>query len=263
MDQKKIGGFLSELRKEQGMTQQQLADAIGVSSKTVSKWECGKGMPEMSSVLPLCEFLHISVNELLSGERLPVESYPKKAEENIICLMQDNEDTRKNQQASPWGILAAAAASLCVIVFITYINVGPGGLDAFFQLANDASALLCMLFLTALFLLVTRLGRPFLNSFALAVGKKEPSSAQALLLAKAAVRLAQDTFLVTGLLISCLNLATFAADFLSSPSNDIRVIGVCVPLILSAALYGLAGFLLLLPIRLRLEAQFALADKIN
>ena len=120
-----------------------------------------------------------------------------------------------------------------------------------------------MLFLTALFLLVTRLGRPFLNSFALAVGKKEASSAQALLLAKAAVRLAQDTFLVPGLLISCLNLATFAADFLSGPPNDIRVIGVCVPLILSAALYGLAGFLLLLPIRLRLEAQSALADKIN
>lgn len=50
MDQEKIGVFISTLRKEQGMTQQQLADAIGVSNKTISKWECGKGMPELALI---------------------------------------------------------------------------------------------------------------------------------------------------------------------------------------------------------------------
>lgn len=56
MDQEKIGVFISTLRKEQGMTQQQLADAIGVSNKTISKWECGKGMPELALIVPLATF---------------------------------------------------------------------------------------------------------------------------------------------------------------------------------------------------------------
>ena len=60
MDQEKIGVFISTLRKEQGMTQQQLADAIGVSNKTISKWECGKGMPELALMVPLCNILQIS-----------------------------------------------------------------------------------------------------------------------------------------------------------------------------------------------------------
>ena len=59
MDQEKIGVFISTLRKEQGMTQQQLADAIGVSNKTISKWECGKGMPELALIVPLCHILQI------------------------------------------------------------------------------------------------------------------------------------------------------------------------------------------------------------
>ena len=61
MDQEKIGVFISTLRKEQGMTQQQLADAIGVSNKTISKWECGKGMPELALIVPLCHILKISI----------------------------------------------------------------------------------------------------------------------------------------------------------------------------------------------------------
>ena len=60
MDQEKIGAFISTLRKEQGMTQQQLADAIGVSNKTISKWECGKGMPELALIVPLLSLIHIS-----------------------------------------------------------------------------------------------------------------------------------------------------------------------------------------------------------
>ena len=65
------------------MTQLQLAEKLGVSDKTVSRWECGKGMPELSILMPLCEVLEINVNELLSGEFLTQESYSKKAEENM------------------------------------------------------------------------------------------------------------------------------------------------------------------------------------
>ena len=90
MDQIKIGAFIAALRKEQGLTQRQLAEELNISDKTVSKWETGKGLPEVSLMLPLCERLGISVNELLSGERLEQENYEQKAEENMLNLMIDN-----------------------------------------------------------------------------------------------------------------------------------------------------------------------------
>ena len=82
MDQKKIGLFIKECRREVNITQQELADKLGVSFKTVSKWECGNGLPDVSLMLPLCNELKISVNELLSSKRLPNEEYKNKAEEN-------------------------------------------------------------------------------------------------------------------------------------------------------------------------------------
>ena len=70
MDQIRIGRFIAQCRKTGGLTQRQLADGLGISDKTVSKWECGNGLPEVSLMLPLCEALGITVNDLLSGERV-------------------------------------------------------------------------------------------------------------------------------------------------------------------------------------------------
>ena len=95
MDQIKIGKFISETRKTLGITQRQLADALYISDKTVSKWECGKGLPEVSLMLPLCEELHITVNELLTGEKIEETEYKKKAEENMMNLVQENQENRK------------------------------------------------------------------------------------------------------------------------------------------------------------------------
>ena len=78
MKQDKIGKFIADLRKEHGLTQQQLADTLNVSNKTISKWDCGNGMPELSLILPLCEALDIRINELLTGERLTADGYSKK-----------------------------------------------------------------------------------------------------------------------------------------------------------------------------------------
>lgn len=84
MDQIKSGKLIAEERKKQGLTQKQLADKLNISDKTVSKWECGNGFPELSLITPLCSELDISVNELLSGERIADEEYKEKAEENIM-----------------------------------------------------------------------------------------------------------------------------------------------------------------------------------
>ena len=80
MNQIKIGKFMSQLRKEKNMTQQVLADKIGVSFKTISKWENGRGIPELSLLKPLSDELGVSINELLSGERVEKERYLDKLE---------------------------------------------------------------------------------------------------------------------------------------------------------------------------------------
>lgn len=91
MDQIKIGKFIANCRKEKNMTQRQLADILEISDKTISKWECGKGLPEVQFMIPLCDLLGINVNELLSGEKLSADEYQKKAEENMVTLVKENE----------------------------------------------------------------------------------------------------------------------------------------------------------------------------
>lgn len=95
MNQIKTGKFIAQLRKEKKYTQAELADILGISNKTVSKWERGAGLPEVSLMLPLCDALGINVNELLTGERLTDSDYQKKAEENIMELVKEKEESKK------------------------------------------------------------------------------------------------------------------------------------------------------------------------
>lgn len=87
MDQEKIGRFISELRKDLGLTQQELADKLGITDRAVSKWENGRGMPDYTLIMSLCEELGITVNELLCGERILKEEMQRKSDENIIKTM--------------------------------------------------------------------------------------------------------------------------------------------------------------------------------
>lgn len=95
MDQVRIGKFIQAMRKEKSLTQRELAEKLNISDKTVSKWERGAGLPEVGFMLPLCELLEISVNELLSGERLDEKLYYKKAEENIMDLLKEKAEAKK------------------------------------------------------------------------------------------------------------------------------------------------------------------------
>ena len=72
MDQIKIGKFIAERRKERGFLQKDIAARLGISEKTVSKWECGNGLPEVVYMEPLCRILGITVNVLLAGESIPI-----------------------------------------------------------------------------------------------------------------------------------------------------------------------------------------------
>lgn len=96
MDQIKIGRFIAKMRKKQNLTQREFANILGISSKTVSKWECGNGMPELSLLLPICERLKMNLNELFSGESLSDADYRKKAEENIMKFLEEAENVKNN-----------------------------------------------------------------------------------------------------------------------------------------------------------------------
>ena len=95
MDSIKIGKFISEKRKAKNLTQLQLAERLYVTDRAVSKWECGRSLPDSSIMLELCEVLGISVNELLAGEELKMETYNKQAEENLIQMIKEKEESDK------------------------------------------------------------------------------------------------------------------------------------------------------------------------
>lgn len=123
MEQRKIGKFIAESRKAQGLTQRQLADRLSISDKTVSKWECGKGLPEVSMMMPLCEILNMTVNDLLSGEKVSDADYRKKAEDNMMDLIKENEENKKQMVLSViCGVITViAVCSLAIIA--SYINM--------------------------------------------------------------------------------------------------------------------------------------------
>ena len=95
MDQIKIGKFIAECRKKNNLTQMQLAEKLNITDRAISKWENGKGMPDSSIMIDLCNELKISVNELLSGEKIEMKEYNKKAEENLFELNKSNEKKNK------------------------------------------------------------------------------------------------------------------------------------------------------------------------
>ena len=117
MDQVKIGKFISNERKAKGYTQKQLSELLGISDKTISKWECGNGFPEASLLLPLCNELEITVNELLTGERISQQNYKKKAEENMVNMIREKEENKQKI------LLTTMIGVISTITFLTLLLV--------------------------------------------------------------------------------------------------------------------------------------------
>ena len=92
MDQIKIGKFIAECRKKNGLTQMQLAEKLNITDRAVSKWETGRAMPDSSIMLELCGILKITVNDLLSGEVVTVDNYDKNLEKNLIEMVKAKEE---------------------------------------------------------------------------------------------------------------------------------------------------------------------------
>ncbi len=90
MNQIKIGKFLSLLRHQQGLTQQQLGERLGVTNKTISRWENGNYMPDIEMLQLLADVFNVSINEILAGERLSDEVFRQQADENLIAVAKES-----------------------------------------------------------------------------------------------------------------------------------------------------------------------------
>lgn len=124
MNQIEIGRFISEERKKKNYTQRQLSEILGISDKTISKWECGNGFPEMSLLLPLCNELEITVNELLSAKRLSDAVYKEKAEENIMNFIKEREENKSKWKTMILtGLISVVAFLTIIFVVALYTNV--------------------------------------------------------------------------------------------------------------------------------------------
>lgn len=162
MNQEKIGRFISKCRKEKNITQSQLAEKLGVTDRSVSNWENGKNMPDLSLFRPLCEILNISINELLSGEKLESSEYQNKFEENIInTISYSNEKIKQKNKViglilllfgfllSTLGLMAfnpdTHACSFSIVIGMMFSTIG------FYELVKSKSYLKNLIYLVIFF----------------------------------------------------------------------------------------------------------------
>ena len=122
MDQKKIGSFLKELRKEKDITQEQLAEKIKVSGRTVSRWETGSNMPDISLLAELAEFYDVSIPEIIDGERKS-ENMDQKIKETAVAMAEYSQVTAKTGTRRVIGILLSVFG---LFIIISALSVFPG-----------------------------------------------------------------------------------------------------------------------------------------
>lgn len=118
MNQDKIGKFILECRKAKKLTQSELAEKLGVTDKSISNWENGRNMPDLSLFKPLCEILDITINDLISGEKVTKDKYQAKLEENIISTI-DYTNKKMSEKNNFIGIILIVFGIMIAITAMT------------------------------------------------------------------------------------------------------------------------------------------------
>ncbi len=121
MNQVKIGKFIAQCRRNKKLTQSQLAEKLNITDRAISKWETGKGMPDSSIMLELCSELEITVNELLSGEKIEMDNYNKIAEENLVELKKLDET--KNRMLLQLEIIIGILSTVAFLGVVLLTNI--------------------------------------------------------------------------------------------------------------------------------------------
>ena len=126
MDQVKIGKFIAACRKQENLTQAQLAEKLNITNRAVSKWETGKALPDSSIMLALCDILKISVNELLNGERISMENNNQTNEKLLLDMAKELEQKNKTIWTSMWAIMIVSITALIAGIFIAAFLIPEG-----------------------------------------------------------------------------------------------------------------------------------------
>lgn len=152
MDQIKIGKFIATLRKEKDLTQEQLGEKLGVTNKTISRWENGNYMPDIEMLSLLSKEFDVSINELISGERLLLDDFKKAADKNLVTALNNSTFTLKEKIAffkKKWLREHIATIILCIVVWIGIMSWI--ALNNSYALLGAIGSILALLFYVVLY----------------------------------------------------------------------------------------------------------------
>lgn len=248
MDQIKIGKFIAEMRKEQNLTQVDLAELLGISNKTISKWECGKGMPDYAVMEGLCDILRINVNELLSGERLPSKEYNKKAEENMMSLIQESSVNKKREKRDMVLMVLGSIAVLCTAIGMMVMSGGLAAVNNFLDIPT-------LTYMTIIFVLVLALGgmlKDFTKAFSIAITTEKTQSIGQIQKCMTAVKTAMITVNIAGVLILLIG-TVVSLEIWAGSGYEVDSFMTWIAIALLGIVYSLVATLILLPIYMRLK----------
>ena len=246
MINRRIGTFIATLRKEQNLTQIELADQLGISNKTISKWECGNGMPDYAVMESLCDILKINVNELLSGERLPSKDYNKKAEENMMSLIQESSEKKMWPR---FESLTAILGIMALLGTVVLMILSCGGVAAIANFIDIPSALYVTLS-SFIVLVISGLWKDFWKAFRLGWGKQSVVDELQVKKSLLAVKTEMQTLVFCGLIMSGVGLVELLRRL-----SDPEMIGPLLAVMFLSTFYGLLFSLCLFPVRARLEKK--------
>ena len=148
MNQEKIGKLIASARKDKNLTQVELGNLLGVSDKSVSKWENGKCLPDVSLYKELCNILGITLNEFFSGEKIKEEDYKEKADENLFSALENSIFTVKDKVEffkNKWQkehFLELTISMIVIVGFIIYGFIKDTGIQYLFIILGFVSGIL-------------------------------------------------------------------------------------------------------------------------
>ena len=123
MNQEKIGKFIAKCRKDRNITQEQLAEKLGVTNKSVSRWENGKNMPDYSILKELCNILDIDVNEFLSGEKLQKDEIQSHSIENLDLILKEYYKMKKQRNIFKSILICVVSISILICIFCVILHI--------------------------------------------------------------------------------------------------------------------------------------------
>lgn len=243
LDYEKTGNFIALKRKQQGMTQKQLAERLAISDKTVSKWETGRSAPDNSILLDLCNVLDVRVNELLSGEEISEDIYVRRAEENLVEMIKEEE----RRGAGRMGIILEFLL-LLLMLFIMLLGFTDGYRNIMWFF--DWGSFVLLVGAAVLELLIAGMLPDFARAFPLGFGKRRTAHEEEIQRALTAVKAVFITLPLSGMLV-------FVTGFILLTDRPMGE-GELLPNIgaaMLAFLYSILLDLLLLPLAVRLKKR--------